>query len=84
MRSIKRIQRNACPSDTYNDGSAVIPTGPERSDAASNAVSSSDTNVNASTVTPREPERSGSTANAVMRRCGLRTGVAHGRMLMER
>ena len=28
---IKRIQRNARPSDAYNDGSAVIPTGPERS-----------------------------------------------------
>ncbi len=35
----KRMQRNARPSDAYNDGSAVIPTGPERlgsMDTASN------------------------------------------------
>ncbi len=36
--TIKRIQLNARPSDAYNDGSALIRTGPERSDPASNAI----------------------------------------------
>ncbi len=35
---IKRIQRNARQSDSYNDGSAVIPTGPEQSGPVTNAM----------------------------------------------
>ncbi len=38
MKPIKCIQRNAHPIDAYNDGSAVIPTGPERSGSIANAV----------------------------------------------
>ncbi len=66
MRPIKRIQRNARPSDAYNDGSAMMSTGPEGSGLPNNAVHSSDTGVHASTVTPNEPERSGSVTNALV------------------
>ncbi len=83
MRPIRRIQRNACPSDDYKDGSAVRPTGPERSSSAYNAVRSSDTNAKESTVKPKEPERSGSSANAV-ERSDSRTDNAYRRMRMKR
>ncbi len=84
MKLIRRIQRNAGPSDAYNAGSVMIPTGPERSGSAYNAVRSRDKNANASTVTLNKPERSGYIANAVLERCGWWTNAAHGRMCMER
>ncbi len=84
MRPIKRIQRNAHPSDACNDGSAVIPIRSERSDSAYNALLSSDTNANASTVRPKEPDWSGFIANAVVERCGSRKDPAHKRMRTER
>ncbi len=84
MKPLKRIQCNARPSDAYNDGSAEIRTGPDRSGSAYNAVRSSDTHANASMVTPKESERSGSIVNAVVERCGSRIDAAHGRIRMER
>ncbi len=84
MRPIKRIQRNARPSDAYNDDYAVIATGSERSDLLYDAVRSSDTRVHVSTVTPNEPERSSFVTNAWVERCGSKTDAAHGRMRMAR
>ncbi len=82
MKPLKRIQRNARPSDAYNDGSAVIPTEPERSGSAYNAVRSSDTHANASTVTPKESFLSSSIVNAVVERSGSRIDAAHGSIPM--
>ncbi len=84
MRLIKRIQRNACPSDAHNDGPAVIPTEPEQSNAAYDSMRSSTMNGNTSTATPKETERSVSVGNAVIERCGSRTDAAHGCMRMAR
>ncbi len=84
MRPIKRIQHNVRPSDGCNDSSAMIPTGPEQSASAPNAVRSSDTNIKGSTVSPREPERSVSSANTVVQRCGSKIDAVHRRIYMER
>ncbi len=78
------MQRNACPSDAHNEGSAVIPTGPEQSNPAYDSMRSSTMNGNTSTATPKETGRSVSVGNAGIERRGSTTDAAHECMRIAR
>ena len=80
-RNNKRIKPKARPSDAYNDGSAVIPTGPEWSGPINYvAVECLESRVD----TAHGRIRTGTSNNLTVERCGSRTDAAHGRMRMER
>ena len=77
----KRIQRKARPTDAYNDGSAVIPTGPERSRSIHTA---SNEHSVPQTGAAHERMRMVADNDRTVERCGSRTDATHRLMRMER